>query len=77
MAIKFDGSSGRKPQTEARRYIYRVMAAAIQNEVTGDRDGWIFGGMENESDRRRLLKAADKVYAELMRKGDTRIPRPA
>ncbi len=66
--MMFDGSSGMKPSAEARRYIYRVLAAAVETDIR-DRDGWILGGVDNEFDERRLRKEAKKVAAELLRKG--------
>lgn len=67
--MRFDGSSGRRPQSEARRYVYRVLAMAI--EYDGDEmRGWLLGGLENEADRRRVKKAAKVVTKELRRKAD-------
>lgn len=68
MATKFDGSSGMKPSAEARRYIYRVMATALDTDMTDD-EGWVFGGIDCEFDRRRLREAAKRVRADLLRKG--------
>lgn len=64
---QFNGDSGRKPQTEARRYVYAVLAAIIANERR-DRGGWFFGGIEDEFDKRRLNKALDAVYREMLRR---------
>lgn len=69
-ALRFDGKSGRKPTAEARRYVYRVLAAVIETE-SRDREGWFFGGIENECDQRRLRKVLPLVGAEMMRKGST------
>jgi hypothetical protein len=64
----FNGSRGRKPQTEARRYVYGCIASALDN---GDEQtcGW-FGPTEDmdEFDRRRLKKAVAAVYKEMVRK---------
>ena len=64
--MKFNGSSGRKPQTEARRYVYAVLATAIEHDGDDIR-GWLFGGLE-EPDRRRVEKAARAIVKELRRK---------
>lgn len=74
--MKFDGSSGRKPSTEARRYIYAVLAASLESDMR-DPDGWVRGGIEDEFDLRRLRKEARKVFTELMRKaGHAQSPPP-
>lgn len=67
-AIMFDGKSGRRPSAEARRYVYRVLAAALDEDLN-DRQGWVFGGMDHDVDRRRAWKEAKKIIAELLRKG--------
>lgn len=67
-AMRFDGSTGHRPSTEARRYLYRVLAAVIDCEMR-DPDGWFRGGIKNEFDTRRLRHAAKLVAAEMMRKG--------
>lgn len=69
--MKFDGSSGRKPSTEARRYVYAVTAIMLEAELEMPlREAqWLFGDTElDEFDRRRLRKEAAKVVAELRRK---------
>lgn len=63
----FDGKSGRKPSAEARRYIYAVLATAIVHDLL-DLEGWIFGGMDEEPDRRRARKAALAIKRELEKK---------
>ncbi len=68
MALKFSGESGRKPQTEARRYVYRIVAAMLANDGT-DAEGWLLGGIEEDPDRRRVRKAAKAVADEMLRKG--------
>lgn len=65
--MKFDGGSGRRPQTEARRYVYAVLASALSTDMS-DPEGWVFGGMEDEFDRRRAKKAGRAIIAELLRK---------
>lgn len=65
----FTGASGMKPQTEARRYVYGIIWAMLNNEHAGD-GGWIYGGVENEFDVRRLEKAVAAVQKEMLRKRD-------
>lgn len=67
--LRFNGSSGSKPQTEARRYVYRIISTMLTSEL-GDREGWMFGGIDNEFDRRRLRKAIVAVRDEMKRKAD-------
>lgn len=67
--LMFNGENGRKPTTEARRYIYRVLATALETDMT-DHEGWILGGVDREPDRRRLHIVAKKVVKELLRKGN-------
>jgi hypothetical protein len=65
--MKFDGSSGRKPSAEARRYVYAVLASCLADDMT-DRGGWVFGGIDSDFDRRRLIRAGQLVVKELLRK---------
>jgi hypothetical protein len=65
---KFDGSSGKKPSAEARRYVYAILAAMIDNDMS-DTGQWFFGGLDNEVDRRRVRRAVKLVEAEMIRKG--------
>ena len=67
--LKFSGANGRKPQTEARRYVYRILFSMLKHEL-GDVDGWMFGGIEEEPDKRRLTKAIKAVMVEMRRKGN-------
>lgn len=41
--LKFNGSGGLRPSAEARRYVYRVLAASIDEDLR-DFDGWLLGG---------------------------------
>lgn len=68
MTLMFNGTSGRRPTAEARRYVYRVLASALREDLK-DSEGWVFGGMVNEPDRRRAAKAARAIIDELIRKG--------
>jgi hypothetical protein len=66
--LQFNSERGHTPSYEARRYIYRVLASALENDMT-DPAGWILGGVEQEPDRRRLHIQAKRVIEELSRKG--------
>lgn len=65
--LRFDGSTGTRPQTEARRYVYAIVATMLEHEPS-DPDGWIFGGIEREEDKRRLRKAIRSVSSEMRKK---------
>jgi hypothetical protein len=67
MALTFNGKSGRKPQTEARRYVYRIIASMLANDAV-DGNGWLLGGLDEEPDRRRVKKAQRAVQLEMARK---------
>lgn len=67
LRLKFSGDSGRKPSAEARRYVYAVMASALETDLI-DPEGWVRGGLGNEFDDRRAKSAARKVITELRRK---------
>lgn len=67
--LRFNGDSGRRPQAEARRYVYGILATMLEHELTPEeRDGWIFGGIEFDADRRRLKRAVRDVVAVLRKK---------
>jgi hypothetical protein len=62
----------RKPQAQARRFIYRCIATALDNDAELSR-GWFWPGEDEsitEADRRRIRKAAKAVYNEMLRKAD-------
>lgn len=63
----FTGKDGRKPSTEARRYVYRMLLNMLSHD-NEDPHGWLWGGIEDDFDRRRLKIAIGKVKAELTRK---------
>jgi hypothetical protein len=60
MGLKFDGASGRKPQTEARRYVYSCLVTTLAEDI--ERAGYLHEDLEEEPDRRRALKAAPPVH---------------
>lgn len=67
--MKFDGSSGKRPSAEARRYVYAVAASSLETDLT-DPEGWLLGGLDDEVDRRRVKRETRKVAAELRRKAN-------
>jgi hypothetical protein len=67
--VKFNGDSGRRPQAEARRYVYSVLATMLDHELSPEAyDGWIFGGIKFDPDKRRLRRAVKAVIVEMRRK---------
>jgi hypothetical protein len=70
MALLFNSENGRKPQTEARRYVYKIIASFIDNELTHEGARWFLDGVEQEPDQRRVRKALRAVRAEMLRKGN-------
>lgn len=63
---RFDGSSGRKPSAEARRYVYGVLATVIELDSR-----WFVEPSDeslDEFDRRRVRVAMKLVRAEMQRK---------
>ncbi len=72
---QFSGSSGLKPQAEARRYVYAVLVSMLAEEIREGNDrgeGWMFGGVDDPFDRRRLFKAIKAVASEMRRKSTAR-----
>ena len=65
MSQRFDGRSGKKPQAEARRHVYRSLVCLID-----DYGGAIVGDIDDPFDRRRLDKAIAAVRKELQKKAD-------
>ncbi len=68
IATKFTGNTGRRPSAEARRYVYRVLASCLDDDLDNP-EGWVLGGIDDEPSQRRARKAAKLVFAELVRKG--------
>ncbi len=67
--MKFTGASGAKPQTEARRWVYGVLAAVLANDGENEQGGWLDpGDVADEFDRRRIQKAVAAVKKEMVRK---------
>ncbi len=71
--LRFSGKNGLKPQTEARHFVYRVLAQMLAEELaTGDESGFLLERVKQEPDKRRLRKAIEAVKKELERKGGAR-----
>ena len=66
--LKFNGASGRKAQTEARRYVYRCLATTLEQDIDGSGAGYLHDDLEYEADRRRAIKAARAILRELTKK---------
>lgn len=65
--MMFSGKDGRKPQTEARRYVYRCLYQTLVNDF--DTGAGYLNEFASEFDRRRCHKAARAILKELERKG--------
>lgn len=65
--MKFDGSSGRRPSAEARRYVYVSIAATLEADPN-----WVLNHLQDEEldefDIRRIEKEVRKVARELRAK---------
>lgn len=59
---------GGKPSTQARRYVYQVLATTLEHDLNNDSE-WLYDGMD-EFDIRRVRQAVKKVIVELRRKAD-------
>lgn len=69
--MRFDGSSGKKPSAEARRYVYKTIAHFLTDDVDNAGGGWLLSGIDDEVDRRRIRKAAQAVAVMMRRKANT------
>lgn len=66
----FNENNGRTSEAEAKRYVYRILSRMLIQELHPDEHGgWMFGGIEEESDKRKLRRAIKIVIAEMDRKG--------
>ncbi len=68
---KFTGANGRKPSTEARRYVYAILAQTLEADLSNGSE-WLSdargdNGLD-EFDRRRVVAAVKKVIVEMRRK---------
>lgn len=65
--MRFDGSAGMRPSAQARRHVYTRLAEMLGTDLA--EEAWMFDGITDEPDQRRLLKAIRAVAAEMARKG--------
>jgi len=65
--MKFTSEPGRTAQAKARRFVYAVLVPMLEHEL-GDPEGWMFGGIEEEPDKRRLAKAIKALMVEMRRR---------
>lgn len=64
---RFEGSAEKgKPSTQARRYVYGVMANVLEHDLNNDSE-WLYAEMD-EFDVRRVRIAVKKVIVEMRRK---------
>jgi hypothetical protein len=55
----------------ARAYVYGVCASMLEHQYASspeNREGWMFGGVEDAEDRRRLLLEIKRLEAEMYRR---------
>lgn len=68
-----------KSAVEARAYVYGVCAAMLESQYTThpeNVEGWMFGGIVNEFDRRRVTKEIKRLEAQMLkRSAKLRTPR--
>lgn len=66
----FNADGRIKPQTQARRWVYSVLAAVLGNDAERHEPGrWFDPGEDaDEFDRRRIRKAIEAVKKEMERK---------
>lgn len=67
--LKFTNVGKRKPSTMARAYVYAITAAMLEAQYSTEpeaTEGWMFGGIEHEPDRRRLLKEIKRLEKEML-----------
>lgn len=68
----FDGRTGHKPQTEARRWLYGALARLLEDQIQDRDDPRLALGPEgDEFDRRRLYAALIAVKNEMLRRQKT------
>lgn len=71
--LKFTSANGAgRPSTQARRYVYQILVAMLDaqlNHHPENIEGWMFGGIEHEADRRRVSKEIRRCMADFARRG--------
>jgi hypothetical protein len=69
--MEFTKSNGTKPSTQARRYVYRIVAELLDGDIANGSE-WMWREFD-EADSRRIMNATKKIIAEMRRKaGATR-----
>jgi hypothetical protein len=61
--LKFDGSSGRKPYSEARQYVLDAIITTLSEDIC--HAAYMHEDLEHEPDRRRAYKAATSILRAL------------
>jgi len=64
--MEFSGENGTKPSTQARKYVYQILAKALIADLDND-SRWLYEGLD-EADQRRVRTAVRKVIVEMRRK---------
>jgi hypothetical protein len=64
--MKFTKSNGTKPSTQARRYVYSILAAQLEFDIANGSE-WMWREFD-EADSRRIINATKKIIAEMRRK---------
>ena len=72
--LKFTSTNGNgRPSAQARRYVYGVLVAMLHSQLhhhPENVEGWMFGGIENDADRRRVKRAIERLQKEFSRKAN-------
>lgn len=70
--LRFNGTNGRKPSAQARRYIYERLAVMLKEDMyqhpPPEGGSFVLRHIDNPFDERRVRKEALKVISELHRK---------
>jgi len=62
---------GSRPRSQARKYVYSVLSLMLEQELNPDeKEGWVFGGIDDERDRMLLKKAVKMLIREFEKKGE-------
>lgn len=74
--LRFTSKNGDgRPQAQARRYVYSILVAMLDSQLNHhpeNVEGWMFGGIETEPDRRRVAKAIKAVQADFTKRAALR-----
>ena len=65
---------GREGVTAARKYLYGVLWSILDYELSPDNlgklEGWVFGGIETEHDKKLLVEAVERLQSELLKRSE-------